>query len=92
MADLDIKVVEKEIVKVVQEAADHMGVALKVDENCTPGAAGISSQVLVVVMCRLEGILNVSIPDSCYIFYERTSLQQLSIREASEKLLKVIKK
>jgi hypothetical protein len=91
MADLDIEVVEKEIVKVVQEAADLMGVPVKVDAGCAPGGAGISSQVLVTVMCRLEGILNVIIPDNCYIFHDRTSLRQLTIREASEKLLKVLK-
>ncbi|GAA3984740.1 hypothetical protein GCM10022246_40560 [Pedobacter ginsengiterrae] len=91
MADLDINLVEKEIVKVVQEAADLMGVAVKVDAGCAPGSSGISSQVLVTVMCRLEGILDIAIPDNCYIFHDRMSLRQLSIREASEKLWNVIK-
>ena len=91
MADLNINLLEREIVKVVQEAADLMGVAVKVDAGCAPGNSGISSQVLVTVMCRLEGILNVEIPDNCYIFHDKMSLRQLSIREASEKLWNVIK-
>ncbi len=91
MADLDINVVEEEIVKVVQDAANHMGVVIKVDANCAPGNSGISSHVLVTVMCRLEGILDVIIPNNCYIFHDRISLRQLTIKEAAEKLLKVLK-
>lgn len=92
MTNLSIEAVEMEIVKVVQEAATHMGVAIDVNASCAPGISGISSQVLVTVMCRLEGILDITIPDNCYIFHDRTSLRQLTIREASEKLLSVINK
>jgi hypothetical protein len=92
MADLTIDEIEKEIVKVVQEAATHMGVAVNVDSDCAPGNAGISSHVLVTVMCRLEGILDITIPENCYIFHDNGSLRQLTIREASEKLLKTINK
>jgi hypothetical protein len=92
MANLSIDAVEKGIIKVVQEVADHMGVAVDVNSACAPGSAGISSQVLVTAMCRLEGILDITIPDNCYIFQDRTSLRQLTVREASEKLFNVINK
>jgi hypothetical protein len=92
MATLTIASVEKEIVKVVQEAATHMGVAVNIDAACAPGSSGLSSQVLVTVMCRLEGILDITIPDDCYIFHDRTSMRQLTIREASEKLYNVLNK
>ncbi|MDP9082051.1 MAG: hypothetical protein M3O71_31940 [Bacteroidota bacterium] len=92
MSSLSIDAIEKEIVKVVQEAADHMGVAIDVDAGCAPGSAGISSQVLVTVMCRLEGILDITLPDNCYIFHDRTSLRQLTVRESSEKLFNIINK
>lgn len=92
MANLTIDVIEKEIVKVVREAATHMNVAVKVDSECAPGNAGLSSHVLVTAMCRLEGILNVEIPENFYIFHDNTSLRQLSIREASEKLFNILNK
>jgi len=92
MKTLAIDDIEKQVIKVVQEAATHMNVAMKVDSACAPGYAGLTSQVLVTAMCRLEGILDIEIPDNCYIFHDNNSLRQLSIREASEKLWKVINK
>jgi len=42
-------------------------------------------------MAKLEDILNISIPENCYIFYEKASNKQLSIKEASLKLIKIAK-
>jgi hypothetical protein len=92
MSELNVDKIEKELVKAVQDAADHMGIAYTASGGTAPGGSGVGSQVLITVMCRVEAILDITIPDNCYIFHDRTSLRQLTIREASEKLYNIINK
>ena len=49
---------------------------------------GITSQVLVTVMGRLEKKLDVIIPDECYVFYDKKEKKQLNIKKSAEKLIK----
>ncbi|MFC4213417.1 hypothetical protein ACFOWA_19650 [Pedobacter lithocola] len=92
METLTIEAVEKTMVDTIQEIADDLGIDMNVEINSRPGSAGISSHILVSVMAKLESILDVKIPDNCYIFHDKITLQQLSVREATQKLLKVIKR
>jgi hypothetical protein len=91
MATPDFDVIEAKLVEVVQGTADDMGISLKIDAGSIPGLMGLSSHALVAAMCRVEVALDVEIPVKCYIFLDN-SLRQLTIREASEKLFKILNK
>ena len=89
MATLDPKLVEKEIAKLIIEINNTIKIDAVVDEDCSPGSIGISSQILITAMGRIGRTLGVTIPDNCYIFHDKKTQKQLTIKEAAQKLIKV---
>lgn len=91
MIELTQTQVEDELLKIVEEVNGRLKIGGDVNVGCRPGNIGFSSQVLVDIMIQVEGILGVNIPNNAYIFYDKSSHKQLSIKEAAKKLLKVAK-
>ncbi|WP_342084846.1 hypothetical protein [Dyadobacter sp. OTU695] len=93
MLEADVHSVEKVILEELEKVKGLSSVDTDVEINsdCKPGAIGIRSQVLVSIMGNLEEILNVTIPDTCYIFRDTDGIRELTVREAAEKLIKIAK-
>mgnify|MGYP000079457201 CR=1 FL=1 len=89
MIPISEALVEKEIIKAVEDLNANMKIGAIVDSSCRPGNVGFASQVLLTIMSRLEETLNIIIPDNVYIFHDKASHQQLSINEATKKLIKL---
>ena len=88
---LDIKNVENELLSSIEEIKKKFKLDLNITTDVCPGTVGIQSQILVTVMGRIARKLDINIPDNCYIFHDRNPRRQLSIREAAQKLIKVVK-
>jgi len=92
MIKIDHAAVEDEIIKAVKEFSNKLNLEVVVDSDCSPGnIIGMSSQVLITVMGKIEEALDVSIPDTCYIFHDKVTKRQLTIKEAADKLIKIAK-
>lgn len=88
MVALQSTIVETEIIKIIDEVnCNILNVDHTVDCHYAPGDMGISSQVLITIMGRVGSILNVSIPEDCYIFFDKKLQRQLTIKEAAQKLI-----
>ena len=89
MIDISQELVEKKIIEVIKEIADTLEIEVLLDVTICPGLLpGITSQVLVTEMSRLERKLDVIIPDECYVFYDKKEKKQLDIKKSAEKLIK----
>ncbi len=80
--------------EIIVKAIGNVNKILKIDaivngESC-PGTL-IASQILITVMGRIGKELNVVIPDNCYIFHDKKTQAQLTIKEAAIKLIKEAK-
>lgn len=86
MLEINNKVIEDAIIEEVKKlrGLSTVDADAKIDKNCEPGLIGVRSHVLVDVMGILEEILQIVIPDNCYIF--RENRKELSIKEAAVKL------
>lgn len=84
--------VEQEIIKAVEEINTNLKIGASVNSDCCPGNIGISSQILITIMSRLEDSLGIQIPTNVYIFHDKSSHNQLSIGDAAKKLIKLSKK
>ena len=91
MSPLDKNLVEAEIIKTILEIKSSLKIEATIDNDSCPGSIGISSQILITVMGRISNTLGVIIPDDCYIFHDKKTKKQLSIKEAAQKLVKVAK-
>jgi hypothetical protein len=93
MVKIDIQVIEDAIVQEIQKLKEQSIVSAEttIDEDCKPGMVGASSNVLVTITGWLEEVLNVEIPNNCYIFRDSDGIRELNIREAAEKLQKIAK-
>ncbi|MBL7718309.1 MAG: hypothetical protein JNL72_05680 [Flavipsychrobacter sp.] len=87
MVNLNEELAEEEIIKAVKEAAEAFDIDVSVDGECQPGSI-IASQVLLSIMARVGRALGVKIPDKCYIFHDKKTKAQLTIKEAVQKLIK----
>jgi acyl carrier protein len=87
---VDLKTVEFEMTKIVQEITSVLQLETDINSDTCPNKVGISSQILVSATTRLEEALKVSIPAECYIFHDKKSKKHLTIREASQKLIKIV--
>ncbi|MCU7549824.1 hypothetical protein OCK74_11900 [Chitinophagaceae bacterium LB-8] len=88
MTKLDNAVVEAKIIKAVDEIKNKLKIdAVVVNIEFCPGKF-ISSQILVTLMGRIADSLEVNIPENCYIFHDKKTLKQLTIKEAAQKLIK----
>jgi hypothetical protein len=91
MEKLNPIIVEGELINLILEAKDKFNIDASISSDARPGSIGISSQVLITIMGRIGHKLGVNIPNSCYIFYDKKERKQLSIKEATQKLIKVAK-
>ena len=92
MKNLNPSVVEAELVKIIDEVNKSISTdEVDVDTNCIPGNIGISSQILITIMGRVGNALGITIPDDCYIFYDKKNNRQLSIKEAAQKIIEKAK-
>lgn len=92
MKDIANVDVENEIVKVVSSICKTLMIEMPIDINTCPGnIPGITSQILVTVMGKLQTFLCVTIPDNVYIFHDKKNNKQLSVKEAANKLIKTAK-
>lgn len=89
--ELDFDRVQKEITNIIDSINTNFGLGAKITATTCPNDIGISSHIIISVMGNLEAILNISIPNSCYIFHDKKSNTHLSIKEASLKLIKMAK-
>lgn len=92
MSDDEILLIEQQVSDVIKNICHN----LNIDENITidsyPGEF-ISSVVLIsMAIPVVEAVTGIEIPPECYIFYDKESRKQLSIKNAVEKLIKVSKK
>jgi hypothetical protein len=90
MVSLDHTIVEDKIAKAIDETKNMLKINAVVNSDYCPGIL-IPSQVLITLMGRIGRALGVMIPDNCYIFHDKKTHKQLSIREAAQKLIKVAK-
>lgn len=86
MADLNI---EEEIITIIKRVCESQNINEEVNADFCPGNF-IMSQVLVSIIPEIEIKTRMNIPLDCYIFYNNSkNKEQLSIRNAVKKLLKV---
>jgi hypothetical protein len=91
MKKLDIEKIEQEIVAIVKKVCEQQDIKEEVNGNFCPGLF-IMSQVLVSIISEIEIKTGLTIPIDCYIFYDSNkNKEQLSIKNAVKKLLKVAK-
>jgi len=87
MATLTYELVKSEIIRAVTEINENtVQVDTIINEDCSPGNF-IMSQVLLTAMARIGKKLEVKIPLSCYIFHNKKTKEQLTIKQATEKLI-----
>ena len=90
--ELLLENIENQIKAVIEEINEETELNSSITVNTCPYDVGISSQILVSVMGLLENKLEIEIPASCYIFHDKTSNRQLSIKESALKLYRIINK
>lgn len=88
--ELLLKDIESQIKEIIEEINAETELNASITVNSCPYNIGISSQILVSVMGLLENKLEIEIPANCYIFYDKTSNRQLSIKESALKLFTII--
>lgn len=89
--ELELEKIEQEIVAIIKKVCSQQQIEEEIDANFCPGKY-IMSQVLVSIVPEIESKIGMSIPLECYIFYDNNkNREQLSIKGAVKKLLKVAK-
>lgn len=92
MIDISHELVEEKLIEEIKEISSVLEIDISINTNVCPGVVpGITSQVLVSVMGRLEKKLDIIIPDDHYIFFDHKTKKQLDIKQSAEKLIKIAK-
>jgi hypothetical protein len=92
MINIPDTTVEAEIIKIIIEIKDQFRLDQDINVDCIPGIMeGITSHILVTATGRIANALGIVIPNSCYIFHDKKDDRQLTIKEASQKLIKLAK-
>ena len=91
MLSIENHIVEEAILKEIESLKILPTVSSEAEVNleCKPGVIGIRSMTLVDVMGKLEDVLNIKIPNSCYIFRDKDGITEFTIKQAAEKLIKI---
>ena len=91
MVSIENHIVENAIIQEIEElkGLSSVDANAEINNECKPGAIGVRSQILVDIMGKLEEVLNIIIPNNCYIFREKDGITELSIKKAAEKLIKI---
>ena len=82
-----LSTIENEVLGYIQEVKAMLKIETPTSLDSCPGNT-LRSPVLFSVMVRIGYKLGMNIPINCYIFQDKCSKKQLSIREASKRLLK----
>lgn len=91
MEEFEIEKIEQEIIAIVKKVCEQQDIKEEVNGNFFPGRF-IMSQVLVSIIPEIEVKTGLTIPIDCYIFHDSNkNKEQLSIKNAVKKLLKVAK-
>ncbi len=90
MVNLNKKTVVDTIINVVEDINKLLKIGAEINESCIPGNF-FASQVLVDLTPNLEEALGITIPLKEYIFFDKIKHRQLTIKEATEKLIKIAK-
>lgn len=90
MNTLQAAIVENELTALIKDYCETLELDLPktIDSDFIPGNF-IKSQVLLTAICDIAVILNVEIPNNCYVFFEKNQRRQLSIKETVQKILEV---
>jgi hypothetical protein len=88
MVTITYSTVETEIIKVLEDLNTNLNIGATITSSLCPGNEGFASQALLTIMSTLEINLNIIIPHNIYIFYDKDKNKQLSIAEATKKLIK----
>jgi hypothetical protein len=93
MVDIECQVIEEVILQELNtlKGMSSVDTEATIDKDCKPGVIGFRSQVLVSIMGQLEELLEIVIPNNCYIFRDTDGVRELTVKEASEKLKKIAK-
>lgn len=93
MVNIENHIVEDAIIQEIEKlkGLSSVDAEAEISKECKPGVIGVRSQILVDIMGKLEELLEVVIPNNCYIFRDRDGITELTIREAAEKLIKIAK-
>ncbi|MBS1549702.1 MAG: hypothetical protein JSS94_07545 [Bacteroidetes bacterium] len=79
--------IETEIIDVIKMICQKQNIDEEVNSDFCPGNF-IKSIVLVsVAISTIEAKTGLEIPEDCYIFYDKKSHRQLTIKEATQKLI-----
>lgn len=91
MVSIEQDIVENAIIHEIEnlKGLSNIPTDTEINKESKPGVIGVRSQILVDIMGKLEEVLNINIPNNCYIFRERDGITELSIAKAAEKLLKI---
>lgn len=91
MVSIDQHIVEEAIIHEIEslKGLSNISTETEITKECKPGIIGVRSQILVDIMGKLEELLDIVIPNNCYIFRERDGVTELSISQAAEKLIKI---
>lgn len=84
------KIIEEEIISVMKEIGNRLKIDREITTESIPSFIGFTSMALITVMGLLEEKLDITIPNSCYIFVDQ-DFKQLSIKGAAAKLIKIAK-
>lgn len=91
MNTIDSVEIEQDLIKIVKRTCEQLSIEQDVSVDFCPGNF-IMSQILVSIIPEIEIITGMKIPLDCYIFYDNNkNKEQLTIRAAVQKLLKLVK-
>lgn len=93
METLELEKIEQEIITIIKKVCEQQNINEIVNSEFCPGRF-IMSQVLVSIIPEIEIKTGLTIPVECYIFHDSNnnkSREQLSIKNAVKKLLKIAK-
>lgn len=91
MVLMDFNSTQEGIINAIKDVCSILEYTHQVDGEFVPGNY-IMSQVLISFTSQIELNLDVKIPEQVYIFYDCENKIQLSIKEATQKLIHIIKK
>lgn len=91
MVAIDFNLTQEGIINAIKDVCSILEYTHQVDGDFVPGNY-IMSQVLISFTSQIEVNLSIEIPEQVYIFYDCKNKIQLSIKEATQKLIHILKK
>jgi hypothetical protein len=90
MSSLKTDIVENKLISIILDYCKilEMDIPEKVNADFVPGKY-IKSHVLLTAISDISLVLDIEIPNNCYIFFDSALRKQLSIKETVQKILRV---